>query len=132
VDNVKVYYTYNDEIRASSAAPALLGTATAAEGEVTVAVEAPSVDAGTTLYYWITADVKSDATELATIDASLTSISYTNAYKTANNKEATVLDLTAQGNPDGEMRIFKAQSYPWTASQQRHNLPSQVRRSEDS
>ncbi len=116
VDNVKVYYTYNDEIRASSAAPALLGTATAAEGEVTVSVEAPSVDAGTTLYYWITADVKSDATELATIDASLTSISYTNVYKTANNKEATLLDLTAQGNPDGEMRIFKAQSYPWTAS----------------
>ncbi len=116
VDNVKVYYTYNDEIRASSAAPALLGTATAAEGEVAVAVNAPSVDAGTSLYYWITADVKSNATELATIDASLTSISYTNAYKTANSKAATVLDLTAQGNPDGEMCIFKTQSYPWTAS----------------
>ena len=116
VDNVKVYYTYNDEIRAASASPVLLGTATASEGAVAVNVTAPSVDAGTTLYYWITADVKSDATELATIDASLTSISYTNAYKTANSLANTVLDLASIGNPDGNMRIFKTQSYPWTAS----------------
>ena len=117
VDNVKVYYTLNDEIRSATASPVLLGTASATEGEVTInTASAPSVAAKSSVYYWVTADVKSNATEWETIDASLLSISYTNAYKQDNSLEATTVDLTEKGNPAGEMRIFKTQNYLWTAS----------------
>ena len=114
---MKVYSTTCDQIRFAGVTPTLLGTtASPSDGAVDIDVESASVDAGTSLYYWITADVKSTATEWATIDASLTSISYTNAYKDANAKDVTVLDLTTKGDPAGEMRIYKQQSELWTAS----------------
>ena len=117
VDNVKVYSTSTDQIRATNANPILLGTANSpSDGTVTIDVSSNSVSAGTTLYYWITADVKSSATEWGTIDASLTSISYTNSYKQTNSLADTELDLSSVGNPTGEMRIYKRQSELWTAS----------------
>lgn len=117
VDNVKVYATTADQIRAAGVTPTLLGTAASpSDGTVNIDVTASSIAAGTTLYYWITADVKSTATEWGTIDASLASISYTNAYKEANSLAATALDLSSVGNPAGEMRIYKQQSELWTAS----------------
>ena len=117
VDNVKVYSTTSDQIRFAGVTPTLLGTkASPSEGSVDIDVTSTSVSAGTTLYYWITADVKSTATEWETIDASLTSISYTNAYKTANTLDDTELDLSAIGNPNGEMRIYNSQNTLWTSS----------------
>lgn len=117
VDNVKVYSTTSDQIHFAGVTPTLLGTAASpSDGTVNIDVTASSIAAGTTLYYWITADVKSTATEWGTIDASLASISYTNAYKTANTLSDTELDLSAIGDPDGEMRIYKSQNTLWTSS----------------
>jgi len=117
VDNVKVYSTSSDQIRFAGVTPTLLGTnASPSEGSMEINVTSESVSAGTSMYYWVTADVKSTATEWGTIDASLSSISYTNAYKTAGSLADTELDLSSIGNPDGKMRIYKQQSELWTAS----------------
>ena len=117
VDNVKVYSTTSDQIRFAGVTPTLLGTTDSpSEGSVTIDVTSESVAAGTTLYYWVTADVKSTATEWETIDASLSSISYTNSYKTTNTLADTELDLSSIGNPTGEMRIYKSQNTLWTSS----------------
>ncbi len=117
VDNVKVYSTTVDQINFSGVTPTLLGTvATPSDGTIDIPVTASSVAADATIYYWITADVKSNATEWETIDASLSSISYTNTYKTTNSLAATTLDLSAIGNPDGVMRIYKSKSVLWTSS----------------
>ena len=117
VDNVKVYSTTSDQIRFAGVTPTLLGTADSpSDGTVYITVTSESVAAGTTLYYWITADVKSTASEWETIDASLSSISYTNAYKAANSLYYTDLDLSSIGNPGGEMRIYKSQNTLWTSS----------------
>ena len=117
VDNVKVYATTSDQIRFAGVTPTLLGTAESpSDGTVNIDVTSSSVSAGTTLYYWITADVKSMATEWETIDASLSSITYTNTYKADHGLAATTLDLSSIGNPDGEMRIYKSQNTLWTSS----------------
>ena len=117
VDNVKVYSTTSDQIRFAGVTPTLLGTtASPSDGSVDIDVTSSSVSAGTSLYYWITADVKSAATEWETIDASITSISYTNAYKTEHSLTDTELDLSSIGDPDGEMRIYKSQYALWTSS----------------
>ena len=117
VDNVKVYSTTSDQIRFAGVTPTLLGTtALPADGTVNVSVTANSVDADATMYYWITADVKGTATEWEAIDASLSSITYTNTYKTEHSLAATTLDLSSIGNPDGEMRIYKSQNTLWTSS----------------
>ncbi len=117
VDNVKVYSTSSDQIRFAGVTPTLLGTnASPSEGSMEINVTSESVSAGTTVYYWVTADVKSTATEWGTIDASLSSISYTNAYKAEHSLSDTELDLSSIGNPDGKMRIYKQQSELWTAS----------------
>ena len=110
LDKVAIYATTIDEIQAEGANPVKIGEAAAANGAIEIAVDASEHAAGTTLYYWITADVKADATELATVDASLNSIAYTNAH------EGNTCDLSSVGNPDGVMRIYKQQAFLWTAS----------------
>ena len=117
VDNVKVYSTTIDQIRATGANPTLLGTtASPSDGTVNIDVTSSSVAAGTSLYYWITADVKSNATEWQTIDASISSISYTNSYLIAQGLDDSAVNLSSVGNPTGEMRIYKAQNTLWTSS----------------
>lgn len=117
VDNVKVYSTTSDQIRFAGVTPTLLGTtASPSNGTVNISVTSSSIAAGTSLYYWVTADVKSSATEWETIDASISSISYTNAYKEANGLSDTQLDISSIGNPTGEMRIYKRQNTLWTSS----------------
>lgn len=117
VDNVKVYSTAADQINFAGVTPTLLGTtASPSDGTVDISVTASSVSADATNYYWITADVKSAATEWETIDASLSSISYTNSYKTTNSLSDTELDLSSIGDPDGSMRIYKSKSVLWTSS----------------
>lgn len=114
LENVAVYVTSEDQLRAATASPLQLGTTAAAEGSVTIDLTTNNALAGnTTSYLWLTADVKSTATELAVIDASVSSLSYSDAYST----DDTVLDLSAIGNPDGQMCIYKQQEFLWTASQ---------------
>ena len=113
LDKVAVYTTAIDEIRAAGASPVKIGEATVTGSSVTITTnDATALQSGRATYLWITADVKSDATELETIDAAITSLTYNNLLD-----ETQALDLTSVGNPDGEMKIYKVQSYPWTASQ---------------
>ena len=111
LDRVAVYTTAIDQIHAAPS-PVKIGEATVTGSSLTIPTSsATALTADTPIYIWVTADVKSTATELATIDAAVTSIAYSNAYGT------NACDLSAIGNPDGAMRIFKQQAALWTASQ---------------
>lgn len=116
IDRVAVYTTSIDQIHAA-ASPVKIGEATVPSGSpegLPITIETPSatvLTANTPIYIWVTVDVKSTATELATIDAAVTSIAY------SNDIGSNVCDLSAIGNPDGAMRIYKQQAPLWTASQ---------------
>lgn len=116
LDRVVIYTTAIDQIHAA-ASPVKIGEAAVPSGPsegLPITVETPSataLTANTPIYIWVTADVKSTATELATIDAAVTSIAYSNGTATGT------CDLAAIGNPDGAMRIYKQQFALWTASQ---------------
>ena len=116
ISKVAVYATDIDELHAKAASPVKLGEATVSgQSALSITMDNPTtIDVGTSAYLWVTADVKADATELATIDAAITSLTYTNDYIKANALEANVLDLTAKGNPDGQMCIYKQQTALWT------------------
>lgn len=115
LDNVAAYVTTNDQLRYVSASPEKISGDVAAASEVTIPVD-KALSAGATIYLWITGDVKSTATEWATIDAAITSICYSNDYTVAESLENTVLDVTSIGNPSGSMRIYKQQAELWTPS----------------
>ena len=112
VDRVAVYTTTLDEIQAIGANPQKIGeTASPSEGPVTITTSsATALTAEQTYYLWVTADVKSTATEWETIDAAITSVDYTCSGADLS------LDLSAVGNPDGVMRIYKQQTFLWTPS----------------
>ena len=113
LDNVVVYITTDDELHAATAVPQQLGSATATSGSLTISLTANNaLAANTTVYLWLTANVKSTAAELATIDAEVSSLTYNNDYTTGD----ITLDLTSIGNPDGVMRIYKQQTALWTPS----------------
>ena len=114
LDRIAIYTTTIDQIHAEGANPVKIGEATVSGANVTITTSsATPLTAGTPTYIWVAADVKGTATEFAAIDVAITSIAYSNA---AGNNSC---DLTAQGNPDGTMRIFKQQATLWTASQSR-------------
>lgn len=116
LDKVAIYTTTIDEIHAAAASPVQIGEATVSGSSVTVTTSsATALAAGTPTYLWVTADVKSTATEWETIDAAITGITYSNDYTTENSLEATSINLTSIGNPDGEMRIYKQQTALWTS-----------------
>lgn len=125
LDRISVYVTSIDQIHAEGVNPVKIGETTVLGNNVIVTTSgATALTANTPIYIWVTADVKSTATELATIDAAVTSIAYSNAY--GNNS----CDLTAQGNPDGTMCIYKQQGALWTASQAQaryYRIPTIVR-----
>ena len=116
LDRVAIYTTAIDQIHAA-ANPVKIGEAAVPSGSsegLPITIETPSataLTASTPIYIWVTADVKSTATELAPIDAAVTSIAYSNGTATGT------CDLAAIGNPDGVMRIYKQQVALWTASQ---------------
>jgi len=116
LDRVAIYTTAIDQIHAA-ASPVKIGEAAVPSGSsegLPITIETPSataLTANTPIYIWVTADVKSTATELAAIDAAVTSIAYSNGTATGT------CDLAAIGNPDGVMRIYKQQVALWTASQ---------------
>jgi len=111
LDNVAVYTTTDSDLHAATASPVKVSNDIAASANVTIPLTMSAIPSGQALYIWITGDVKSGASELGTIDATITSMTYNNAFG-----ESQTLDLASIGNPDGNMRIFKTQSYPWTAS----------------
>ena len=110
MSRVAIYATDIDQLHAPGASPRFLGAATPTEGAVSIPVTMSPLTDGQKLYFWVTADVKTTATELSTIDAALTAIAYDNA------QGGSSCDLTAKGNPAGVMRLFKCQQFLWTGS----------------
>ena len=110
IDKVAVYATDIDQLHAPNAHPQKLGEATPADGDLPIPLTASALSEGKSRYFWITADVKTDAEEWATIDAAITAIDY------SNDVGRNTCDVSSKGNPDGEMRIFKRQAFLWTGS----------------
>ena len=117
LDHVAVYTTTSDQLRASGASPVKISTDITPAASLNIPVTMSDMTAGETIYFWITGDIKSSATEWATVDASITSITYTNDYIEANTLERTVCNIADKGNPDGTMRIYKSQKTLWTSTQ---------------
>lgn len=115
LDKVEAYMTKADQLFAEGESPILLGTQTTlADGAVRIMVSSPTdhlLTAGTGNYMWITADVKTAAAESDVIDAAITSIGY------QNQAGSNSCDVTAKGNPDGNMRVFMRQQYVWVSNE---------------
>ena len=109
LSNVAIYATAIDQLHAAAATPVKMSSDEAPATSLEIPLTMSQVDAGETVYLWVTADVKSAATELSAIDAAITGITYDNWAGTSHT-----FDLTAAGNPDGTMRIFKQQTALWT------------------
>ena len=109
LSNVAIYATAIDQLHAVAATPVKVSSDVPPAASLEIPLTMSQVDAGQTVYLWVTADVKSAATELTAIDAAITGITYDNWAGTSHT-----LDLTATGNPDGTMRIFKQQTALWT------------------
>ena len=112
LSNVAIYRTTGDELRYADATPVKISNDITPAGTLNVPLTTAVINDGETAYLWVTADVKSNATEWATIDATITSITYTNML----GETGKLLDLTSVGNPDGVMRIYKQQTPLWTPS----------------
>ena len=123
IDRVAIYQTAGDQLHADDANPVELGSAdvpsaspaadvpsASPEGLTISLTAATELAAATPAYLWVAADVKAGATELASIDAAITAIAY------SNDNGGNTCDLTATGNPDGAMRIFKRQAALWTGT----------------
>ncbi len=109
LSNVAIYATAIDQLHAVAATPVKVSSDETPAASLEIPLTMSQVDAGQTVYLWVTADVKSAATELTAIDAAITGITYDNWAGTSHT-----LDLTAAGNPDGQMCIFKQQTALWT------------------
>ena len=116
-DKVEAYLTTADQLHAEDVAQTLLGSKNSGlTGDsddplekITIDLDdinAPVLRMNETYYLWLTADIKEAATESEIVDATITGIIYTNG----NNVDQTV-DVTSKGDPEGNMRIFKAQSF---------------------
>ncbi|MBO7068164.1 MAG: family 20 glycosylhydrolase [Bacteroidaceae bacterium] len=127
LDRVAIYITDIDQIHVA-ANPVKIGEAAVMDSNITVTTSsAPVLTANTPVYLWVTADIKSTATELASIDAAITAFAYSNA--SGNN----ICDLREKGNPAGVMRIFKRQQFLWTGSQSKekyYRIPTIIRTSD--
>ena len=124
VQRVAIYSTAIDQLHAPGANPLKLGEATATEGNMTIALSAAPLAGGQSRYFWVTADVAADATEWETIDAKLIAIDYT------NESGEQSCNVAANGNPDGQMRIYKRQAFLWTGSQSKakyYRIPTIIR-----
>lgn len=109
---VQAYMTNTEQLHAAGASPVLLGTqSTIADGAVSINVSGNHlVSTGGNTYLWITADIKSTAGESNIVDAAVTSIVYHNV-----RVNEVTCDVSAKGNPDGDMRIFLRQAYTWVS-----------------
>ncbi|MBO4907333.1 MAG: exo-alpha-sialidase [Bacteroidaceae bacterium] len=119
LSNISIYSSYTTNFYAET--PIKVAEVPAAEN-VTIDLQ-KSLDAGTN-YLWLTATVKDDAQLAATIDAALTDIEY------VYDQDVHVqLDVAAQGNPDGAMKIFALQRYvfvPNTDNCRFYRIPAMI------
>lgn len=84
--------------------------------------------ANTSYHLWITAQVKADATFGASIDASVQTLTYTNA-------DGTTGTLNVDLNPDGAAKIFKQQQLlfvPTTYGSRYYRIPALIRAQDNS
>ncbi|MBR3513959.1 MAG: exo-alpha-sialidase [Bacteroidaceae bacterium] len=109
LSNVAVYTTTIDQLHAAAASPVKVSDNVAPAASLDIPLTMSQLAAGESIYLWVTADVKSNATELGSIDAAITGITYDNWAGTSHT-----LELTSVGNPDGQMRIYKQQTALWT------------------
>jgi len=116
IERVSIYTTAIDQLHAAAANPVKIGEITVSSATpdgTPLTISTPSATAfaaDVPIYIWVAADVKSNATELATIDAAINAISYIAVSASEDNS----CDLTSIGNPDGSMRIYKQQTALWT------------------
>ena len=119
---VETYLTTADQLLADGVSSTLLGSK---NSDLTIG-DAGSADYLTiglttnpvlrmkeTYYLWLTADISSLAeAEAEIVDAAIISISYKNGKKDGQNQDVVnTVDVTSKGDPEGNMRIFKAQSF---------------------
>lgn len=74
-------------------------------------------------HLWLTLRVKPDAELSAVLDAAVTAIEYT------YNDEATQLEVTDNGNPEGDMKVYDVQSYvfvPNTYNCRYYRIPAMI------
>lgn len=110
ISQLQAWLTSSDQLDAEGVVPVPLGTQTTVSDNVTIDVSDPTNDNNLMgkdekTYLWITADIDDEAFESETIDAKVTAIGYQNVAA------STSCDITAKGDPDGEMRIFLRQQY---------------------
>lgn len=113
IDQVQAYMTTTEQFHAAGPTPTLLGTTqtTTTDGAVGIDVSGSHlVSTGETTYFWITADIKSTAGESAKIDAAINSIVYHNV-----RVNDITCDISAKGNPTGNMCIFHKQNFMWVS-----------------
>ena len=119
---VEAYLTTADQLHADGVTATLLGSKSeglSSEsdeplGDITIALSnSPVLRMNETYYLWLTADIINDENaESEIVDASIISISYKNGKKDSNEQDIVkTVDVTSKGDPEGNMRIFKAQSF---------------------
>ena len=110
---VEAYLTTADQLHAEGVTATLLGSKSdglTGDGLDNISISttgSPVLKMNESYYVWLTADIVNAAgAESEIVDAAIVSISY------VNGKEATkTVDVSAKGDPDGNMRIFKHQSF---------------------
>lgn len=121
-DQVEAYLTTADQLLADGVSATLLGSknsgltigdaGSADYLSIGLTTNTPVLRMNETYYLWLTADISSSAAEAEIVDAAIISISYKNGKKDANDQDVVnTVDFTSKGDPDGNMRIFKAQSF---------------------
>ena len=123
MSRVALYATTNDALACDEAPTLLAETSTLSDALTLNITDAPSYVAGGTYYFYLTADIAADATEWQTLDAAVGTLSYE-----AFGNDATY-NFGIAGNPEGEMRIYKQQTFLWTSSnatQMYYRIPTMI------
>lgn len=121
-DKVEAYLTTADQLHADGVTSTLLGSknsgltigdaGTTDYLSIDLTTNTPVLRMNDTYYLWLTADISSTAAEAEIVDAAIISISYKNGKKDTQNEDiVNTVDVTSKGDPEGNMRIFKAQSF---------------------
>lgn len=115
-DKVEAYLTTADQLHADGVSSTSLGskdsglTGDEIENIAITLSGCPLLKMGETYYVWLTADIKEETNEFKfeseIVDAAILNIGYVNG-----KSETKTVDVTSKGDPEGNMRIFKAQSF---------------------
>lgn len=115
-DKVEAYLTTADQLHADGVSSTSLGskdsglTGDEIENIAITLSGCPLLKMGETYYVWLTADIKEETNEFKfeseIVDAAILNIGYMN-----RKSETKTVDVTSKGDPEGNMRIFKVQSF---------------------